>query len=221
MPDIDRAIRDAEARERRELYRSDGTKLYSDAEHDERRAALRAPIWDAFANQEAEYDRQIAEAKHTLEALSVDDPLDVLDAAQLQKAQALAAFYQDDADRLSPAQLAQRIRAAIAQQDRVKMALLARYGRRRDEAMVAAWTARPGGQGPSDVEARERRQLADALVALDRELTDPKVAQRRASAEQTIKEVTAAKYAARVRRAELDGTADQARAEQAKLYRKF
>ena len=118
------------------LHRSDGLRVYGDAEHKERMAAIKAQHCAEFDAIDAEVGRKVAAAEEALLVAENADPADALTTSELERANAKAAFVADDAERLPLDKLAQRCRAALASGDRPTMFLLIHNADRsvRDEA---------------------------------------------------------------------------------------
>jgi hypothetical protein len=114
-----------------ELYRSDGTKLYSDEEHAERERAIRSEFKAAVDAIEQDVDSLIAAAKESLLIAESSDPTDALTTEELASANARRPFVSDEVFTLPMEKLVDRCRAVLAQGDRPAMFLYALYGGQR------------------------------------------------------------------------------------------
>ncbi len=168
------AIEDAAARateraqrERATLTRPDGSPVYGPAEQQEREAAIfegAATEYDratACYVEQAERERRKAEAD--LARLDGFDPWERLSEAERQAAATRREFIREDAERLLPADVERRARAALAANDKAAVYLWARYLRPR----VGAGAGRELGGVVRDLEAvfgdlseRHRQRLA-------------------------------------------------------------
>ena len=99
--------------DRASLYRADGERRFSEAEHAEREAAALAPLHQArdraLAAVEAEMQtlRRFEEAQH-------EDPSRLLTAGELAEANARSQFVREDAASLPIPALCRQLRAALA-----------------------------------------------------------------------------------------------------------
>ena len=84
---MDRAVERFEA-SKAELYREDGSKLYSDEEHEEREAALQREGKATMDAIEEEVDRRIAGAEGALLVAEDADPTGALSTSELESANA-------------------------------------------------------------------------------------------------------------------------------------
>ena len=158
-----------------QLYRSDGSKYFSDQEHAERMAAIRAEHARAFDAIEADLADRADRAQAELEALEHADPAAGLSTEELQRAAATKAFVADEMADLSLADLARRCRAAASSSgDKASMYALAHHAARRvGEPDVTSDV--PGAEEVREAVADLRtkiapdqeRRLADAREALE------------------------------------------------------
>jgi hypothetical protein len=173
FPGEERRIENAAERFRAQaarLLRPDGSRLYSDQEHEQRAAALLAEYDETGAAVTEEIDRAVAEAQAELVKLEGSDPLDALTEAELARANARRAFVSEDAEALPAHQLAPRVRAVLAGDDKAELVLWARYLARRFEKTA----------GP------ERGDLAPLVRDLGERLADPKAREKRKRLERRI-----------------------------------
>ncbi len=135
----DAATRHAErvAAERARLVRSDGSAVYSPAEHQERESQILA---DAGAAYDAETARHLtmaddAREKAEAELVTLDgDPFDRLTADEQAKAPARRTFVKEDVETLPADELVRLARAALVAKDRAGCYLFLRYLARRPRA---------------------------------------------------------------------------------------
>lgn len=117
------------------LYR-DQKPIYAPEEQQRREAEALAAFRKTFTEAADVTQAEIAEVEAELHRLdrAEADPLAVLTADDLTKANALAPFVKEDAEGLPLAALADRAEDAMQGYDRPRMALHLRYGQRRLEA---------------------------------------------------------------------------------------
>lgn len=130
--------------ELRKLMRADGSPVFGPAEHRERVAAIVNAARDQFDAAAAPFLRfaegDVADRRRQLAALG-SDPLDSLTPDEQVRAAARREFVREDVERLSPGDLAGRIHAAIAADDKVTTTLYARYAADRDDVSRAPLNA--------------------------------------------------------------------------------
>jgi hypothetical protein len=114
-----------------QLYRDDGSKVYGDDEHRERLAAIKARHRAEFDQIDADVGRRVAEAEEALLVAENADLASTLTTDELSRVSALSGFIADDVERLSPADLVKRCRAALAASDRPTLFALAHHVARR------------------------------------------------------------------------------------------
>lgn len=136
------------------LLLSDGTPLYAPAEHERRSAELQARWQGAVSSAEQRIAEHRAAAQAQLTRLE-GDPLATLDTATLQRAEAMRGLVAEDAERLPPAALAQRVAGVAQGQDRAAALVWLRYAEPR---------LRAGGI----TDAVAAKTIYDALPALRR-----------------------------------------------------
>ncbi len=114
----------------------DGRPLYAPDEQQRREAEALAAFRETFAVAADATRAELADAEAELHRLdrAEADPLAVLTADDLTKANALAPFVKEDAEGLPLAALADRVEDAMQGYDRPRLALHLRYGQRRLEA---------------------------------------------------------------------------------------
>jgi len=143
LADISTAVTEYE-RQRARLY-DGGQPIYAD--HDAREAAALAPLDAIVARAEELADTTIREAEAAIDAEEHGDPTARLSAAELERANARAAFTKEDCDLLPMPALLARLKTALAGDDRAALYLLARYaGQRADRETQAG---RAAGNGPA------------------------------------------------------------------------
>ena len=131
---IDRMV---EAREQEEakLYRSDGSKLYSNEEHAEREADIRHRFRLVMDEIDEEADKRISEAEEALLVAENADPTDALTTEELATANARRPFVSDEVNALPLGNLTTRCKAILAVGDKPAAFLYSLYaGQRADLA---------------------------------------------------------------------------------------
>jgi len=190
------------------LTRPDGSRVYGDAEHAEREAALLADYDAVGAEVKATAEEATAAGRQELAKFDGASPLDRLTAEEQQAASVRAAFIKEDCETQPLAQLAARARAVLASGDRVDAYLLGRYA----GARLDADRQRSPGQ------SLERAALAEALQELRHHLADPKAKDKRERAEQRISSAQVLGGRVRMTRLHLDGTWDAYREAMRRQY---
>ncbi len=160
---IDRAAERYEARKAEELYRPDGSKLYSDEEHAERAKALDEGFQAELYSIEGDIDQRIAEAQQVIFMAQHSDPSAMLSVEELEFANARRAFVGDEVLALGQEALRGRLRAALATGDRPAMYLYSHF--------VRARTGEPDIRNdlPGTAELRELAAELDKRLAPERE----------------------------------------------------
>lgn len=149
------SARDRFEEQRARLFRADGkTKIYSDAEHAERLAALRSERNRILREVRREAQAEADSAKRDLAALENGDPTTLLTAEELERANARRALVADDVALLTPEELQGRLEAVLRGGDRASAFVYLQAGRRR---------ARDMGAAPPEL-SRVLEDLAEALV---------------------------------------------------------
>jgi hypothetical protein len=163
--------REIESR-RADLFRRDGTPVYTPQEMQEREKAIReaaAATRNAVLERHGQQaDDAIAEAERVITMLDGADPLASLGAEDAARAGVRRAFIEEDA-RLPTHQLERRIAAVAAAGDKVDALLFSRYLRLRLES------TQPGSY--------DRQALNALLEQLNPLTADPDAAKKRAAAE--------------------------------------
>jgi hypothetical protein len=114
-----------------QLYRSDGSRVYGDGEHEERLAAIKARHRAEFDAIDADVGRKVREAEERLLVAENADLASTLSTEELQRVSALSGFVADDVERLSPGEIVKRCQAALASADRPTLFALAHHVARR------------------------------------------------------------------------------------------
>ena len=153
-------------------------------------------------------DKAIEDGKAELARLDGSSPMDALSEEELARAGARAPFVAEDAERLLPAELVRRVRAALVAGDRPLMFLWLRSASARLE--------RERGRNGSSTDLQE---LSGLVRELQERFHDPKAAERRHKAERRIESGKTLRGRPRLARVQLDGTMERARQEMAARYR--
>jgi hypothetical protein len=146
---IDR-LAEAKEYEESQLYRGDGTKLYSDEEHAEREADIRRRFRAAMDEVDGKIETKVAAAEESLLVAENADPTDALTSEELASANARRPFVSDEVFTLPLDKLEARCRAVLAQGDRPAMFLYALYGGQRAGLTGDESPYRPRYNFPSD-----------------------------------------------------------------------
>lgn len=160
----------AKAREEAEasLLRPDGSRRYSDEEHEERTRTIRREHAERFGAIEAEIAGRVERAEERLFGLEHADPSGALSTEELERANARSAFVADECRGLPLGALAKRMAAVLASGDRPTMFLYAHHAGLR--------VGEPRAYDPHNPAARDedgspaiREAVADLRAALDPE----------------------------------------------------
>jgi len=206
---VDRAASRCQERQK-QLLRADGSRIFSDLEHDAR-ASDAVAEFDAAAESVGETAAlAIAAAEQDLATLDGSDPIDSLKHDELARAASLATFVDRDAETMIPADVARRVRSLLAANDRPQLAVWLR-------SLTRILEARRGGAA-SDPAALELFTLRRDLEAV---FSDTKAADKRRALEQRISSAKVLTGQVARRRRELDGSEAQALAEMRRQYATF
>lgn len=159
------------------LLRPDGTRLWSDDEHERKASELRDTFTASVATVEELATAEYASARQAEEMLEVVDPADTLTEAELGRANQRLAITESDWRDLPVDQLIANARAALASGDRARAYLQWRGCYRRLQAEQAA------GRRVSAVE------LGTVYHDLTAAVADPKAGEKKAAARRRRKTV--------------------------------
>lgn len=120
---IDQAAKTFEEK-RSNLYRPDGSKVFSDAAHTERESVLRQELNATLDHIGREIEQKITAHEQEVLKLEHADPSAALTTEELSRANARSAFVADEVFGLSVDALASRMKAVAASGDRPAMFLL-------------------------------------------------------------------------------------------------
>jgi hypothetical protein len=170
---IDR-LAEAKEYEEGQLYRNDGSRLYSDEEHAEREGDIKRRFNAAMDELDEEIGSKIAAAEESLLVTENADPTDSLTTEELASANARRPFVSDEVLTLPLDKLEARCRAVLAQGDRPAMFLYALYGGQRagltgDESPYTPNYAFSGDDGGSYT-GEETGELREAVSELWRKV---------------------------------------------------
>lgn len=210
-----KAIEEFEAAKQR-LFRRDGTKVYGDAEHEERMGRLVEDLAEDVGAQieKAEADAQGYERESL--GLSYQDPTLGLSGSDLERLAASSPLVREDCESMDAHALAERLRAVAAGSDKLAKLLHARYAGSRAAAMnrrmdEAARSGTGRGTGVSVGDSAALRDLRGAVSELAAQLEDADLTKRRGAAEEAAK--SSRELARRLisRRSAVDGSDEAAR----------
>lgn len=166
--------------EQARLYRPDGTKFYSDAEHKEQEARLQTERLRTARAVEEEVERAMAETRQQLEHLQNEDPSQLLNATELESANARRALVADDVSALSEGELVSRLKSVLASGDRATQFLFWQAGRRKKAEIVESRGEQPFelGQVLENIQTALRgRSHTKRVAEVDQRLDDLRQAQ--------------------------------------------
>lgn len=136
FPDEDRTIRRAAGSAQRDLaklLRSDGSRIYSDQEHQERAAAILRTYDEVGKLVTEKVTAAVSQVEQELAVLEAEDGWGRLSEAEQAAATARREFIKEDVERLPVYELERAVRGAIASQNRPLVYLYSRYvGMRRE-----------------------------------------------------------------------------------------
>lgn len=110
---------------RAKLYRPDGSPRYSPAEEAEKLAAMNAEYRAELDAIEADVIHEEEERQNRSRAARASSPIDAMTNAELERANALRPFIEEDVNAIGVSELADRV--AASKDDRVKAFLYHRY----------------------------------------------------------------------------------------------
>jgi len=128
------------------LFRSDGTPLYSEAEHADREASVWSTLRRDFDTIGGEAEGLITSARTEIDTIESADPTAAFTRDQLDRITRRAALVEEDALHLPVETLVTRLRTTVGAGDRPEMYLALRAGRRR---LAALTTEREQQRGDS------------------------------------------------------------------------
>jgi hypothetical protein len=197
------------------LFLPDGTKQYSDPVHEAKEQALLEQANRTFNDAHTSAQCEIDWATKELVRLQYDDPFDRLSADEQARANSKATFVREDCARLPLTELTQRLQAVAARQNRAEHYLWARYGRQAAQKAFEAVQTDRLDTAAGRQQARALRALNEALDALDQQLANPEIEQKRSEAQATLDKARLLQRQVAAQRAKVDGSDARARAEQA------
>lgn len=209
---FDVTVREYEANKAK-LYRSDGSQIYADQEHQERLAGLLERPKLAMSMLETEVNKTVAESERDLLTEHLDPILQLSD-AEAQRAAALRGFVEDAVSEADLLTLAKTLTAILAHGGKSERALYLRAGNRRLEAFRAEHRGQPGQW----TDAAGISDCTEALASLRASLADPKQGEKLSSARTRIQEAYTALQQAKTRMRELDGSSAQHRERVNSMY---
>ena len=166
---LDQALARFES-ERAKLFDSDGKPLWFDEHHQKRLTEFAAPVLAVAARAGEAATAAFAEAD-ALEVAAPADPAAGLPTDELTRASAMTPFVQRDVDHLPLSDLAARVRAVAAGNDRPAKFAYLRFLPERIAQVEQAIRARTGSFTAGDATAL--RTLREAQEGLAREFADP------------------------------------------------
>jgi hypothetical protein len=174
MPGREKIDRVAECHEAAtaELYRTDGSKRFSDDEHKERETTLKREFNAALDSIEADIEQRIATSEEKLLSLENADPTDSLTNEELARANAKRDFVADDCFNLPLKQLEKRCRSVLASGDRPTIFLYAHHAAQR--------VGEPKAYNPNNPAARDEEgahEIREVVAELEAKC-DPERARR-------------------------------------------
>jgi hypothetical protein len=218
---VERAIRKFE-QSKAQLFRNDGSPVYSEEEHQERLGALVSELHqegeaqiEAARQQAEEYDQEAL-------GLSYVEPTKGLSSTERERFSTSMPLIREDCEVMPLRTLVAQLRAVGVGSDRVPKLLHARYGAMRVEAEEANLAERTQN-GASDTalaaDAAALRQLREAVSELEGQTRDEQRAKRRVEAEEAATRNRRLAVELRRRLSEADGGAQSAREAQRSISR--
>jgi hypothetical protein len=204
---IDGAAEAAESEEAK-LLKKDGSRIYSDSEHDERLQQISTQFSHVADEVNEELDRLAEKKAAELYQHRYGDPTDNLVGVQLENANAKRIFVKEDCETLPLPDLSRRLHGVLEGGKKESVWLHARYARMR----VNDIDRRAGAGEPQDTEGLY--EVTRTLALLEEKVAssvDKREAERAEAELQATREVK--RYLTR-RRLEMDGTDERARQQQ-------
>ena len=215
---IERAVEHAET-QKEALFRSDGSRFYSDEEHQRRLEAIVEEIGRVAGEVDEEAARLIEDREHQLDRYLHNDPTDALLSDQLASANLRRPFVKEDCEEMPLAELVNRCRGVLVDDTKEKVWLYARYARRRANQTLEKLNTGNASSETQRTTAASLRELEEVVVRLENK-SKPTLNKR--EAEKTTQEIEAARGLrtyVRQRRSDADGTTERARRESAERMR--
>lgn len=117
------------------LLRSDGSRRFSDEEHDEQAGEISEAFRTALATVEEAAKREAAAAETELARLENGDPTALLSTEELERAGARRTFINEDVEGLPAKEIAGRLRAVLGGGDRASIFCYLQAAQRRVRGM--------------------------------------------------------------------------------------
>ena len=203
---IDRAVEAAESKKAK-LHKTDGSRIYSDTEHDERLQKIGGEFHRVADKVAEELDRIAGEKVAELDKHRYGDPTDNLVGVQLENANAKRIFIKEDCDALPLTELARRLRGVLEGGKKESIWLHARYARMR----VNDIDRRVRDGVISSEETEGITEVTTTLALLEDKVTSTVDKREAERAEAELQAARDAKRYLYSRRAQVDGAADRAR----------
>lgn len=198
----------------KKLYRSDGSRVYSAEEHQERHAELASEMNRKLSEITGKAEEDARSYEGTAKSYEYHDPAASLSAADRERLTASAPLVKEDAGMLPVGELVERLKAVRGGSDKLAKVLHARYARFRvrelseRRAQELASGAVPGN--PSG-EAARLRELEDLVSELEAATADPRAAEEQEKARTAARESRELLREVSRRRSEVDGSDQAAR----------
>jgi hypothetical protein len=203
---IDRTVETAES-EKTKLHKRDGSRIYSDREHDERLQQI-ADASNRVAGEVAEeLDTSAEEKEAELNQYRYGDPSDALVGPQLEDANQKRVFVREDCETLPMPDLGRRLRSVLESGKKESIWLHARYAKMRLADIDRK--ARAGELEPQ--ETAGLTEVRNILTLLEDKATSSVNKREAERAEAELQGARDAKRYLYSRRAQVDGAADRAR----------
>lgn len=204
---------------RKKLYkgfgkRRESERIYSAKEHGVRLGMLSRRFSEELDGILSEVEEDIGESRRAARGLGYTDPTAGLAAPERDRLAASAPLVSEDCKRLSWPELADRLEAVDAGEDRAAKILHARSGgaRQKDDGGRLGNLARAGQRDASSgADKHARGRVRDALSRLEASLEDPEARKRKEAAERAVERGRSLAARMRRMRSEADGTDAAAR----------
>lgn len=163
--------------EKAKLYRKDGKKRYSDAEHKERMDALTRRRDEIFVELKQRAEQVSAQVRERLEIAS--KPERYLSDKDMERAAIRSSFVQEDVERLPLGEVPSLLREAELSSDRVEKWLAARYATIRADLELLHLRETGGAGVAAEQVSRELREIREAAGRLTAQLQPPGAGERK------------------------------------------
>jgi hypothetical protein len=182
---------DAYVAEQKKLYRQDGRRKYSDAEHAEIAADLARRRDEAFAGLKRRAEELSSEIGERLEV--AQEPERYLSDAEMEQATIRANFVREDVERLPLGEVPGFLRGTELSGDRVEKWLASRYAQMRHDRELESLRESGGAGVRAEEISRHLREVREASGRLREQLQPPGAEGRKEALKKLGEEATGLK----------------------------